>query len=240
MFFCDRTIYTIGYANKSIDEFILCLKKHGIKYVLDVRSEPYSKRFPDYNQAILSTTLSKHGIRYVWFGDYFGARRDEDEVYVDSYSLDGRFRKQVSFQNVYSTDFFARGVNRIKKALDKNIKVCFMCSEREPVDCHRFWMVAFYFKFATGMVDEVVNIIDENCIKSFEQVINEIDLEKIKKAFYKQHTYEIEGYSLLGENRPLWIEWWSNFFGSAENVTLKKQEYANCLIGYVRGDEEYD
>lgn len=234
-----KEIYTIGYANKSIKDFIACLKKYKIQYLIDVRSEPYSKRFSDYDKKTLDAILFINKIKYVWFGNYFGARRKEEDAYCQTYAIDGSLRKQVSFQKTYKTDLFKEGVDRINVALSKNLNICFMCSEKEPVDCHRFWMVAFYFFIISKTAGEVINIVDMDLSKSFKQVLDEVDLVKAKKAFYNQHFLEIDGCSLLNDKKPLWIEKWAEFFDEREDY-FKKQKYSNNLIGYIKGNEEYD
>ncbi len=39
----DRTIFTIGHSNHSIEQFVALLQQHGITALADVRSAPYSR-----------------------------------------------------------------------------------------------------------------------------------------------------------------------------------------------------
>ena len=43
------SVYTIGYAAFNIDDFIDVLKNHKISHLIDVRSNPVSEYFQDYN-----------------------------------------------------------------------------------------------------------------------------------------------------------------------------------------------
>lgn len=110
------------------------LQTHCITCVVDVRSIPASKHSPQYNQDILEKFLKYHHINYLFFGREFGARR------TDSYNLRG----QVDFELAVKTDLFQQGVKRINRLLDGN-RVSLMCSEANPLECHRFALVARYF-----------------------------------------------------------------------------------------------
>ena len=236
----DKNIFTIGYAGKSLEEFLLCLKANKIHYLLDIRSEPYSKVFPNYNKDDLKAFLSKHNIVYVYYGDYFGARRKENEVYQYTFSKSGHLQEQVFFSEVYKTEMFQLGVEKVLNKINNNWNVCFMCSEKEPVNCHRFWMVAFYFEYFLNPGIKSINIIDSNIFKTSDLILEEIGYEKAKKEFYKDNEFEIEGYSLFGFRKTKWVEWWNNFYNEPKNILLKKQQFANYLIGYVKGNKEYD
>ena len=43
-------LYTIGHGNRKPNEFLTLLKNFGIEYLIDVRSQPYSKFNPQFNQ----------------------------------------------------------------------------------------------------------------------------------------------------------------------------------------------
>ncbi|MBQ6200877.1 MAG: DUF488 family protein [Prevotella sp.] len=44
------TIYTIGHSNHSQEEFLRLIQTYGITCVVDVRSLPASKHYPQFNQ----------------------------------------------------------------------------------------------------------------------------------------------------------------------------------------------
>ena len=44
------TIYTIGYSGCKIENFLIEIKEHRISSVIDVRSNPYSQYYTDYNK----------------------------------------------------------------------------------------------------------------------------------------------------------------------------------------------
>lgn len=234
----SKTIYTIGYATKDIDSFVKCLKKNNVTCLIDVRSSPFSKTFPMFDKANLKATLNANDIVYAHFGEEFGARRDENEAYASRYTIKGELKNQVWFDKVYELPLFQKGVSRTLNAISQGFNVCFMCSEKHPVDCHRFWMVAYYFK--THLEDfDVINIITEDENQSFEDVINQVELDKENKKFYKEHD-ELNSFSLIEMPVSGWVQWWDDFFKNSKPIAEKKHSYSNIRIGYVRGEEEHD
>ncbi|MDR2400116.1 MAG: DUF488 domain-containing protein [Deferribacteraceae bacterium] len=59
-------LYTIGYAGYAIEGFIAELKKYEISILADIRVNPYSEYFSDYNKNYFNYTLKSHGIQYTW------------------------------------------------------------------------------------------------------------------------------------------------------------------------------
>jgi uncharacterized protein (DUF488 family) len=127
-------LYTIGHSNQTQDEFLNLLETHDIDFVVDVRSVPASNHNPQFNQDALSAFLQGHDITYLFMGNEFGARR------MDSINTDG----QVDFGLAIHTPLFQRGVDAIMQ-LPSDKKVALMCSEADPLECHRFSLIARYF-----------------------------------------------------------------------------------------------
>ena len=231
----EKTLFTIGYATKEISEFVHLLKKHGVTCLIDVRTSPFSKTFPSYDKNHLKDTLKKEGIIYAHFGNEFGARRSEDELYSLTYSLKGDRKEQVDFNKVYQHPNFQLGVQRVYKALDQGYRICFMCSEKHPIDCHRFWMVAYYFATLDNPF-EIINIISNDKEQTFNEVLSEVDIEKERSKFYKQHE-ELNSFSLIPFEIPDWVQYWDDLFNNEKDL---RHKYSNIRIGYSKGGEEHD
>ena len=234
----NNTLYTIGYAGKDIDTFIACLKKFNITCLVDVRTSPYSKTFPEYNGPSLKEKLKQEGILYAHFGKEFGARREEKEAYSFVYDLDGKSYEKVCFDKVYQLEAFQKGFERIENALNQEYTVCFMCSEKRPVHCHRFWMVGFFYA-TRSYPYEVINIISLDETQTVEETIAESTYKKDKDKFYKEHD-ELNEVSLVPLKVPNWVSFWDRLFKSDDNEWNKIQNYSNILIGYSKGEEEND
>ena len=125
----DKQLYTIGYGNRNISIFISLLKVYNIEYLVDVRSQPYSKFNPQFNQPELKYFLARNGIKYVFMGDTIGGRPKD----ISCYDKEGK----VDYDIVRTKDFFLKGIERLKIAYNKDINVVIMCSESKPCECHR-------------------------------------------------------------------------------------------------------
>ncbi len=157
-----RTIYSLGHSNHSIDYFLELLTSQSINCIIDVRSTPASKYNPQFNQVPLSAFLKNKGINYMHFGEEFGARQETEKV------LDNEGK--VHFGFVQKTSIFQQGIERIDIGLDKGFKIALMCSEGNPLECHRFSMIAVYLE----TIDiEVQHILKDKTLKTHK------DLEKV-------------------------------------------------------------
>lgn len=122
-------LYSIGHGRRSKEEFLALLKKYAIDFLIDVRSVPYSRFNPQYNQKALKSYLEENNIRYVFMGDELGGRPKDPLCYGN----DGH----IHYNSVMQMDFFKEGILRLKAAYDKNVRAAIMCSESKPEMCHR-------------------------------------------------------------------------------------------------------
>ncbi len=129
-------LYTIGHSNYRIDAFLGIISKYrdDRTYVVDVRSVPFSSNAPQFNADSLKSALQAVGVHYVPMGKELGARRDELEAYNSD--------NQVDFTQTARLDLFQQGIQRIKKGLSLSCNIILMCSEKSPLECHRFALVA--------------------------------------------------------------------------------------------------
>ena len=125
-----RTLYTIGHSNLEIDDFIALLDQHRVETVADVRSRPFSGRYPQFSQPGFEALLRERGIGYASFGDELGGRPDDPAVYAAGY-VDYLLRRK-SFG-------FRQGLERLVAMLERST-VAMMCAEEDPLQCHRFLM----------------------------------------------------------------------------------------------------
>jgi uncharacterized protein (DUF488 family) len=121
-------IYTIGYGGRSIEEFIALLQQYEIKFLIDVRSHPYSRPRPDYSKDALESQLKQHNIRYIFMGDSLGGRPNDSTCYVDG---------KVDYAKVCEKPFYQKGISHLRTAWERQLRVTVMCSEAKPQECHR-------------------------------------------------------------------------------------------------------
>lgn len=126
-------IFTIGYGDRSIDEFIDVLRQHNLDYLIDVRSAPYSRFKPEFSKDALERALRQQGIRYVFMGDTLGGRPNDPDCFVDG---------KVDYELVKNKHFYQTGIGRLQTAFDRQLRVVLMCSEGKPEQCHRSKLIS--------------------------------------------------------------------------------------------------
>ncbi len=131
-----NTIHTIGHSTVTIEAFVEHLKYHKIDTVVDVRSTPYSRFANQFNKEILAATLKNKGILYIYLGDTLGARHTKSTLLFE----DGK----VDFSKVAVSDNFVGGMSRVEDGVRKEYKITLMCSEKNPIECHRFSLLSCY------------------------------------------------------------------------------------------------
>lgn len=183
-------IYTIGHSRHKLEDFIKLLQLNDINCICDIRSMPYSKFAEQFNQNNLKDELKKNNIEYLFFGDEFGARRKEPELYTNGI---------VDFEKVAKDAKFINGIKRLEKGVNKGYKIALMCAEKEPIDCHRTILVARNldlngFEIKHILEDgSVINHkeIDEMLLKQYYPKRNQTSLfEDIESIDYLREAYK--------------------------------------------------
>lgn len=128
----NSEIYTIGHSDLSIAAFIEHLHRNGITTLSDVRSSPYSRLHPQFNREPLKRELQQNNIGYVFLGKELGARSEQPECYING---------KVQFEILARQPLFLQGLNRVIKGLEQH-RIALMCSEKDPLNCHRTILVA--------------------------------------------------------------------------------------------------
>jgi len=125
-------LFTIGHSGHSLEAFLSLLALHAIDEIADVRSAPYSRRYPWFGREPLARALARAGISYRFLGRELGARS------VDPACHDGG---RVRFPLLAASPLFLRGIDEALRAATER-RVALLCAEKEPLDCHRTILVA--------------------------------------------------------------------------------------------------
>ena len=126
------TVFTIGHSTHEFVHFAGLLKQHRINAVADVRSTPYSHWCPQFNREELAEALKVLGIAYVFLGKELGARSDDPACYENG---------RVKYRRLAGAKLFRSGIQRVLDG-SQRLNIALMCSERDPLDCHRTILVA--------------------------------------------------------------------------------------------------
>lgn len=128
----NKTIWTVGYSTRAIDEFIGLIKSYEIEAVVDVRTVPRSRTNPQFNKDSLEQTLPEAGIEYIHQKDLGGLRNPAKDSVNAAWRNDS-FR---GFADYMQTPAFEEALAwLIEIAQQKHTAI--MCAEILPWRCHR-------------------------------------------------------------------------------------------------------
>jgi uncharacterized protein (DUF488 family) len=124
-------VLTIGHSTLPYERFVALLRQASVTAVADVRTAPYSRHFPQFNRDRLRDELRRDKIAYVFLGDQLGGRPKDKKLFRDG---------AADYEAMVRTANFEKGLERVIDGA-KKFRIAMMCSEHDPLDCHRCLMV---------------------------------------------------------------------------------------------------
>lgn len=171
-------IYTVGHSSHPATLFLDLLNAHAVTCLVDVRSVAASSYNPQYNKEPLSKFLKANNIIYLHFDKAFGARHTDPDLLDE----DGK----VNFELVRKSQLFKSGIERLWQGIYKGYKIALMCSEAEPMECHRFSMISIALA-QEGF--DVMHILKDKTLKTNAQMEAEL-LKKFDKKIPKPDMFQ--------------------------------------------------
>jgi uncharacterized protein (DUF488 family) len=156
-------IFSIGHGGRSLETLVAQLRRLEVSFLIDVRSSPYSRFQPEFSREPLSMRLGERMVHYVFMGDLLGGRPKERDCYNDE--------GKVDYQRCRTKDFFVRGIERLRTAHTKGARVCMLCSEARPWECHRAKLIGWVLQDLGITVDHVL---PDGSVRTQAQVIEEL------------------------------------------------------------------
>ncbi|MDY3547470.1 DUF488 domain-containing protein [Riemerella anatipestifer] len=127
----NTTIFSIGYGNLSLKNFIENLQKNDIEILVDVRSNAFSRFRPEFNKRVFEIILSEFGIKYIHQPNLGGKPKNE-EFYTNGKLDYDKLRKSIPY---------LQGIEYLEAGLSFNYRMAVMCSELDYKDCHRYNLI---------------------------------------------------------------------------------------------------
>lgn len=151
-------IFTVGHSHHTPERFLELLRASDIDAVADVRSQPYSRFNPDFNQRVLRAWLSEAGLQYVSLGGELGARSSEKSCYENG---------KVVYDRLAAQPDFKRGLDRLIQGA-ATYRITLLCAEKEPLDCHRTILVS---RELITRGANVVHILSDGALETHSQTM---------------------------------------------------------------------
>ncbi|MEF9902251.1 DUF488 domain-containing protein [Streptomyces sp. P9-A2] len=126
-------IHTVGHSTHDFDTVLKMLRNNDITCLVDVRSYPSSRKYPQWNQAAIIDALPS-GIGYRWIAELGGRRHTPKGVPSEN----GAWRVKAfrDYADHMDGDEFREGLNELLE-LAEDERPAIMCSEAVPWRCHR-------------------------------------------------------------------------------------------------------
>ncbi len=211
-----KVIYTVGYTlfqtsrGLDVDMMFNALLQFGIEYLIDVRSIPYSKQYPQCNAKSLRIMGKRYGLPYVHmpelgakvspFQDVFS--KASDIFFDDIFPIPKSNRPEktelqayeeiVDFKKFRNEDYFTSGLKRVETAYDQGHTLALMCSEKNPIDCHRFFLVSKKLEEKFGDWLTVKHIIHNKAGQISIVKNSELDRELSELIFKKSEVKKLD------------------------------------------------
>lgn len=141
-------VLSVGHSALSYESFRDLLREYGVEAIADVRSTPYSRRYPHFSRPELRSRLKADKISYVFLGKELGGRPDSPALFSQGVA---------DYEKMAQTDAFESGLQRVVEGASK-LQIALMCSEQNPLDCHRCLLVGRALKRKGMKVSHILDI----------------------------------------------------------------------------------
>jgi uncharacterized protein (DUF488 family) len=143
------TLFTIGYEQASLPDVIAALKRAKVKILIDTRAVAASRR-AGFSKKALSASLDEAGIAYLHF-QKLGTPAEGREAarsgnYDKLWKIYGKHIKTKPAQEELA---------EVNKLVVAGKKVCLLCYERKPEECHRSKIAELVVKETGAKIDDL-------------------------------------------------------------------------------------
>jgi uncharacterized protein (DUF488 family) len=143
------TLFTIGYEQASLPDVIATLKRAKVKVLIDTRAVAASRR-AGFSKKALSASLDEAGIAYLHF-QKLGTPAEGREA-----ARSGNYEKLWKIYGKHiKTKPAQEELAEVNKLVEAGKKVCLLCYERKPEECHRSKIAELVVKETGAKIDDL-------------------------------------------------------------------------------------
>lgn len=130
-----QTFFTIGHSSRPLPDFLSLLAESEVRCIVDVRSQPGSRAFPQYNAEALADSLAQASVAYMHAPALGGRQRRS----LPADDLRNAMWRNKSFR--YYADYalspvFAKALDELELQAREH-RCAVMCAEAVWWRCHR-------------------------------------------------------------------------------------------------------
>lgn len=125
----ESYVYSIGYGNLGMQDFLNILKDCGIEVVVDIRRNTISHN-KLFGAELLGKSLNENNIKYAWSGDWFSEVEPGDQAIFDE---DG----YVIYEELWNEKKNKKLKAFCERAIHNKKRICFLSPEFNPEHSHR-------------------------------------------------------------------------------------------------------
>lgn len=133
-------LWTVGHSTRESEELFKALRSFEIEVLVDVRSFPGSRRYPQFNKEQLRISLPAGGIEYLHFPELGGRRGARS----DSHNIAWHNKMFRGYADYMETAEFHAGIARLLNVA-RTRRTAIMCAEAVWWRCHRS-LISDYLK----------------------------------------------------------------------------------------------
>ena len=148
----NKMIWTIGHSTRTLEELIEMLHSFQIEMVVDIRSYPGSRRYPQFNKEAMEISLPENKIEYFHLGNLGGRRKS----HPGSKNTAWRHQAFRGYADYMETDAFKEAIKKLELIAEET-RTAYMCSEAVWWRHHRS-MVSDYLKVGGWKVMHIMDI----------------------------------------------------------------------------------
>ncbi|MFN8373406.1 MAG: DUF488 domain-containing protein [Anaerolineae bacterium] len=135
--------------------------------MVDVRSAPYSKYVPHFGKRELEAFLKEHDVVYRYAGEVLGGRPKQADVYKNSAVPDQDTKREdflelVQYEEIMKRDWYHKALRHLLTIVrDESAsggRVAIMCSEANPLECHRHHLIT------RSLLDPHVRVLEDEVV----------------------------------------------------------------------------